>query len=228
MTARHNLIAATLGVALLAPFATQASATSVVGPDRNADVVVTSGRPASSSAFTGVATVTATGDDPLAGWAQTALLAVGTPSFLEQLDALATAIAERLWIEPARMQTAWRAADPQNQIALLAALTQLGVPYRSMRSNPGSGFDCSGLTSFAWKVAGKQLTRRSSDQIRAAERRTRDTAQAGDLVWYPGHVMMYLGVDTAIVHSPFSGRDVEVTYVPKRRANSVRYGDPAV
>jgi cell wall-associated NlpC family hydrolase len=126
------------------------------------------------------------------------------------------------------MQAAWRAADPQNQIALLAALTQLGVPYRSMRSNPGSGFDCSGLTSFAWKVAGKQLTRRSSDQIRAAERRTRDTAQAGDLVWYPGHVMMYLGVDTAIVHSPFSGRDVEVTYVPKRRANSVRYGDPAV
>ena len=50
------------------------------------------------------------------------------------------------------------------------------------------------------------------------------TAQAGDLVQYPGHVMIWLGVDRAIVHAPYSGRTVEVDSFSTRR--NVRYGDP--
>jgi cell wall-associated NlpC family hydrolase len=70
------------------------------------------------------------------------------------------------------------------------------------------------------------LTRQSGAQIREAEPVTREEAQAGDLVHYPGHVSLYLGVVNAIVHSPYSGRDVEITFLSERRGNSVRFGDP--
>jgi hypothetical protein len=29
-----------------------------------------------------------------------------------------------------------------------------------------------------------------------------------------------------MVHAPYSGRDVEVDFIPGKRINSVRYGDP--
>jgi hypothetical protein len=38
--------------------------------------------------------------------------------------------------------------------------------------------------------------------------------------------MLYLGIDNAIIHAPYTGRNVEVGFVAKRRANSVRFGDP--
>ena len=94
--------------------------------------------------------------------------------------------------------------------------SQLGVAYRRNTSKAGEGFDCSGLTTYAWAQAGVTLVRQSAAQIRAAAPRTWETAQAGDLVYYPGHVSMYLGVDRLIVHSPYTGRNVEVDHVPKR------------
>ena len=88
----------------------------------------------------------------------------------------------------------------------------------------GEGFDCSGLTTYAWGVAGKTLTRQSAAQIRSAAKRTAETAMAGDLLYYPGHVMLWLGVDNAIVHAPYTGRNVEVDTVTKR--HSARFGNP--
>src|SRR5690606_15931476 len=125
-------------------------------------------------------------------------------------DQIAAEVATRLGIEPARMQEAWRAAELDHQTAIMAARSQRGVPYGRNTSKPGVGFDCSGLTTYAWGQAGFALQRQSSAQIRAAAPRTPETAQAGDLVQYPGHVMMWLGVDRAIVHAPYSGRTVEV------------------
>ena len=52
---------------------------------------------------------------------------------------------------------------------------------------------------------------------------TRDTAQAGDIVQYPGHVMMWLGVDNTIVHAVGSGRTVELDTTNHR---SLKWGDP--
>lgn len=144
-------------------------------------------------------------------------------SYEQQRDDIAVAVAARLGIDPARMQTAWRTADIHHQQALMSALTQLGVPYRRNTSKPGVSFDCSGLTTYAWGQAGYTLTRQSSAQIRAAEPRTADTAQAGDIVQYPGHVMMWLGVDNTIVHAVGSGRSVELDTTSRK---SVRFGDP--
>lgn len=136
---------------------------------------------------------------------------------------LAAAIAGRLALSPEAMSSAWAAADLEHQRALLTALSQLGVPYRRNTSKPGQGFDCSGLTTYAWGQAGFTLPRNSSAQIRSAEPRDPQTAQAGDLVQYPGHVMMWLGVDKAIVHAPQRGRTVEVDILKRR---SIRFGDP--
>jgi cell wall-associated NlpC family hydrolase len=132
-----------------------------------------------------------------------------------------------LEVDAAGLLTAWARADRPHQIALLSALTQVGVPYHRNTSKVGVGFDCSGLTTFAWGQAGVELARNSSAQLRNAAPRTHDTAQAGDLVYYPGHVMMWLGVTNLIVHAPYRGHPVEVGDISSRRAKSVKFGDPA-
>ena len=126
------------------------------------------------------------------------------------------------------MVEAWASAPAGHQLAVLAAMTQIGVPYRTNTSEEGVGFDCSGLTTYAWARAGVQLTRQSTAQIREAGPLDRASARAGDLVQYPGHVMMYLGVGDAIVHSVQRGRTVELDTISERRSNSVRFGDPTL
>lgn len=139
-------------------------------------------------------------------------------------DAIAAEVAARLGVDPTRMITAWQDADYAHQTAVMAALTQLGVPYRRNTSREGVGFDCSGLTTYAWGVAGETLVRQSGSQIRAAAPRTNATAMAGDLMYYPGHVMMYLGVDTTMIHSPYTGRSVEVSHLSNR--HRAKFGNP--
>ena len=134
--------------------------------------------------------------------------------------------ASELGYPQAEMVEAWAATPVDHQRAVLAAMTQVGVPYRTNTSQEGVGFDCSGLTTYAWSRAGVQLTRQSSAQIREAAPLDRSVAKAGDLVQYPGHVMMYLGVGDAVIHSVMSGRTVELDTINTRRTNSVRFGDP--
>jgi cell wall-associated NlpC family hydrolase len=141
--------------------------------------------------------------------------------FVRARDAVADMLAGDLAI-PAREVRA-NLGEPAiaNQHAALAALSQLGVSYRSMALEPGVGFDCSGLTSFAYAAAGIEVPRSSGDQMRAAERVDREDAQVGDLVHYPGHVGMFLG-GNIYVHSPQPGEDVEVVVMPDR---SLNFGD---
>jgi hypothetical protein len=54
-------------------------------------------------------------------------------------------------------------------------------------------------------------------QIGQSTRRTWDTALAGDLVQYPGHVMMYVGAGHAVVDAPHSGAWVRVSEYSGRR-----------
>jgi cell wall-associated NlpC family hydrolase len=139
---------------------------------------------------------------------------------------IATMVGGELGLDPALFDGAWASTDLVHQAALMGALSQVGVPYRKM-AKPGVGFDCSGLTSYAWSVAGRTIPRSSGTQIKAATRVNADTAVAGDLVYYPGHVSMYLGVPGTMVHAPYPGRDVEVDYISSKRINSVLYGNPA-
>ena len=134
--------------------------------------------------------------------------------------------AKRLALDPDELEDAWADSDLNHQTALLAALTQVGVPYKKFARKPGIGFDCSGLTSFAWGQAGFNIPHNSTRQIRAADPRTKDTAQAGDLLRYPGHVMMWLGVGQAVIHSPQPRQFVEVKILNTRTMKRSTFGDP--
>jgi cell wall-associated NlpC family hydrolase len=161
--------------------------------------------------------------DALAGWQATQSPA-DYVRFVQARQLTASLTATDLEIDPELLNDEWKAAGTKDQQAVLAALSQLGVPYRSLRSEPGVGFDCSGLTIWAFDQAGLALPRRSGDQIRVADQIEQHDAQAGDLVYYPGHVGIYLGADM-MVHSPNTGNHVEARGLPTK--HSLRFGDLA-
>ncbi|GAA2843161.1 NlpC/P60 family protein [Crossiella cryophila] len=76
--------------------------------------------------------------------------------------------------------------------AIRAALSQLGTPYVWGGQQPGRGFDCSGLTSWAYRQAGVHLPRVSTAQA-VGPRIQAGQLQPGDLVVWAGHVAMYIG-----------------------------------
>ncbi len=147
--------------------------------------------------------------------------------FRADRDATAALAAVQLGYDAPTMVQAWSSTPIDHQRAVLAAMSQVGVPYRTNTSKEGVGFDCSGLTTYAWARAGVTLVRQSGSQIKAAAPVDRATAKAGDLVYYPGHVMLYLGVGDAIIHSVQTGRTVEIDTISGRKSGSVRFGDPA-
>ncbi|MDN5861692.1 MAG: C40 family peptidase, partial [Pseudonocardia sp.] len=90
--------------------------------------------------------------------------------------------------------------------ALQAAATQLGKPYVWGAEGPG-GYDCSGLTYWAFKQAGVSLPRSSSAQARIGTPVSFDELRPGDLVFYynpVSHVGIYAG-DGTFINAPQSG-----------------------
>jgi cell wall-associated NlpC family hydrolase len=131
-------------------------------------------------------------------------------TYPSKLAALVPLVASSAAVDPVKLQTAWSAASRPRMIALLSALTQVGVPYRARRAKAGIGFDCSGLTSWAWAQAGIGLPHQSRSQIRMLPAVDPLAPAPGDVLWYPGHVMLALGVGDAMVHASGRGRGVEV------------------
>ncbi len=103
--------------------------------------------------------------------------------------------------------------EPAGNVAVRWAMLTMGTPYRYGGTTP-AGFDCSGLTLWAWNLAGVQLPRTAAEQRSATRSIGRGELQIGDLVFYygTGHVGMYIGNDQ-IVHSPRTGKSVEVVPV---------------
>ena len=100
-------------------------------------------------------------------------------------------------------------------VAVSAAYGQLGVPYSYATSNPGSSFDCSGLTHYAWGQAGVYLPRNSRAQAAATPRVPPAAAQPGDLIFYYSpisHVGIYVG-GGSYIHAPATGDVVKVSPV---------------
>lgn len=75
--------------------------------------------------------------------------------------------------------------------AVAAAKSQIGTPYVWGGSQPG-GFDCSGLTSWAYGQAGVEIPRTAENQA-VGQQVAYEDLQEGDLVVWDGHVAMYAG-----------------------------------
>jgi len=99
--------------------------------------------------------------------------------------------------------------------AVSAAYSQLGVPYVAFEASPSRGFDCSGLTSWAWAQAGVYMPHQSGQQYRSFPHVSRDQAEPGDLVFFYNpihHVGMYVG-GGMMIDAPHTGAVVRLVAV---------------
>ncbi|MFG6195010.1 NlpC/P60 family protein [Nonomuraea sp. JJY05] len=116
----------------------------------------------------------------------------------------------------------------RGQIAASAALNQLGVsfswgggsakgPTIGIGRGAGTrGFDCSGLTLYAWSKAGITLTHYTGTQFRQGRRIPFRARRTGDLLFFgggtgdPTHVALFLQ-DGLMIHAPRTGDVVRKT-----------------
>ena len=109
-----------------------------------------------------------------------------------------------------------RAAPTIGERAATIALKAVGVPYQWGGISPGTGFDCSGLVSWAYGRLGIKLPHSSYALYGKGRRVARSRMKPGDLVffWGLGHVGIYLG-HGRMVHAPHSGLRVQVVRLGK-------------
>jgi cell wall-associated NlpC family hydrolase len=97
---------------------------------------------------------------------------------------------------------------------VLAGLSQVGTPYVYGGTTPGEGLDCSGLTYYAHHVAGVQIPRVSTEQLRTATPVPGRQPRPGDMVFFrtgPGQHHVGLMVDNdRFVHASTSRREVRL------------------
>jgi peptidoglycan DL-endopeptidase CwlO len=99
--------------------------------------------------------------------------------------------------------------------AVAAALSVVGTTYVWGSASPSVGFDCSGLTSWAWAQAGVYLPHQSAQQYASIPHVPSSAAQPGDLIFYYSpisHVGMYVG-GGQMVHATSPGNPVTVSGV---------------
>lgn len=145
----------------------------------------------------------------------------GTEMFNSARSRMARYVGEHIDVPAREIEAAWSRATIENQVAIMSAVGQVGKPYRYASSSPERGFDCSGLTRYAWSQVDIQLPPNSRAQINSVNNDI--LPMAGDLVYYPGHVALYLGVGDHIVHA--ANRRSGVTFGIIRR--NVRFGHPS-
>ena len=108
-------------------------------------------------------------------------------------------------------------------VAVRAAESQLGVPYVWGGATPGVGFDCSGLTMWAWAQAGVSLAHGATEQYYEVQHVSLSELRPGDLIFYGNssylyHVVMYVGsgpygADT-VIQAEQTGTNVMYTPIP--------------
>jgi hypothetical protein len=113
--------------------------------------------------------------------------------------------------------------------AIKAAESKIGANYVWGATGPGT-FDCSGLTSWAWKQAGVTIPRTSEEQAKYGTAVPLAKVQPGDLItsnWGDGpssHVAMYVG-GGKVIHAPRPGKQVTLANLDanyKSKVNAVR------
>jgi cell wall-associated NlpC family hydrolase len=92
-------------------------------------------------------------------------------------------------------------------VAVQRAMSVIGTQYVWGSADPNVGFDCSGLTSWAWAQAGVYIPHSSAAQYSSLPHVPLGSVQPGDLIFYYSpisHVALYIG-GGQIVHATHPG-----------------------
>ncbi|MEX5717908.1 C40 family peptidase [Geodermatophilus maliterrae] len=125
-----------------------------------------------------------------------------------------TALAGPTLAAPSAAAAVAAAPGPAAAVAVQTALGQIGDPYVWGSSGP-DGFDCSGLTQYAYAAAGISLPHSSGAQSQLGTPVARADLMPGDIVYFyspVSHVGIYVG-DGKMVHARTFGQPVAVTSV---------------
>ena len=101
------------------------------------------------------------------------------------------------------------------------ALQFVGNPYVSGGTSLTNGADCSGFTQSVMAHFGISIPRQSDAQGRAGREVSYSEAQAGDIIYYGGHVAIYLG-GGRIVHASTEKTGIKTSSATYRAIRSVR------
>lgn len=116
------------------------------------------------------------------------------------------------------------AAVPYGVKAVAVAASKRGAPYAYGATGP-KRFDCSGLTLYAFRKAGRKLPRTANQQYQQTRRIPPVQRAPGDLVFFPkGATMSHVGIYAGrgkIWHAPRPGGHVRLEQIWSR---NVRYG----
>lgn len=110
---------------------------------------------------------------------------------------------------PARLSV-----DQANDVTV-TAIGLVGTPYRYGGNTPASGFDCSGLIGYVYKLrAGVAAPRSVSSLVKWGTPVPNEAARTGDLVIFTQggnatHAGIYVG-DGRFVHAPSTGGEVRL------------------
>ncbi|MFI1965919.1 NlpC/P60 family protein [Streptomyces pathocidini] len=128
---------------------------------------------------------------------------------LRRMEAEEAREAQAKWLGSGVLEDIRGEASKRGGKAVAFATAQIGKDYVWGAEGPDT-YDCSGLTSQAWRAAGRPIPRTSQEQWKQLPRIDIEDMRPGDLIIYHGdasHVGMYVG-DGAIVHAPRPGRQV--------------------
>ena len=124
------------------------------------------------------------------------------------------------------LKTDYDVKDEENlrENLVRSALSYIGTQYRWGGKTP-MGIDCSGLCSMSYMVNGILIYRDADiKEGFPIKEITRDKLKKGDLIFFPGHVAMYLG-NEEYVHSATSNDVVSINSFDKNADSYYEYLD---
>lgn len=105
------------------------------------------------------------------------------------------------------------------------ACNYIGNPYVYGGNDINNGIDCSGFTKYVFGHFGVTLPRYSGDQRNCGKAVSYNHVQPGDLIFYSGHVAIYIG-DGKIVHAsnskPYPAGGIKISPATYRTILAIR------
>jgi cell wall-associated NlpC family hydrolase len=130
------------------------------------------------------------------------------------LEAQEAANAAPTYVAPASIPTAPPPDGSRASQVIAIAMQYLGIPYVWGGASPSQGFDCSGLTTYAFAQIGVSLPHHAASQYNYGVPVSRDDLQPADLVFFNGlgHMGMYIG-GGQFIHAPHTGDVVKISSI---------------